>query len=36
MKEQQRTDEEPIPAVGQQRTAVVEPHDGNKLSKGAF
>ena len=36
MKEQQRSDEEPIPAVGQQRSAVAEPYDGNKLSKGAF
>ena len=36
MKEQQRSDEEPIPAVGQQRSAVAEPYDCNKLSKGAF
>lgn len=36
MKEQQKTDEEPLLAVDQRQFTVTEPYDGNKLSKGAF
>lgn len=36
MKEQQKTDEEPLLAANQRQFAVTEPYDGNKMSKGAF